>query len=259
MLASMNAIGRVASLSAWMVELTRPDASYQFGAVISSLGSEPAFDDGRAPATWTMGDDDSDPHTADGSGADQTMRLRSDVALGVEGSAMRGRHVLREGDSVFCSLSWSTSLDGPASRDEVTRGLVATSQFWRRWLARTPDHRLRTHLERSALTIKGLTYVPTGATVAAATTSLPETPGGERNWDYRFTSMRDTTFTLQALHFLNLDWEADEFLQFVADVEPHADGGLQIMYGIDGRRDLTGSHWRHARTATPADVGMVPA
>src|SRR5215204_2477236 len=83
--------------------------------------------------------------------------------------------------------------------------------------------------------------MPTGATVAAATTSLPETPGGERNWDYRFTWIRDSTFTLQALHFLNLDWEADEFMQFMADLEPNEDGGLQIMYGIDGRRDLTES------------------
>ena len=86
--------------------------------------------------------------------------------------------------------------------------------------------------------VKGLTYMPTGATVAALTTSLPETPGGERNWDYRYTWMRDTTFTLQALHWLNLDWEADEFMQFVADLEPTEDGSLQIMYGIDGRRQL---------------------
>jgi hypothetical protein len=91
------------------------------------------------------------------------------------------------------------------------------------------------------LTIKGLTYMPTGATVAALTTSLPESPGGERNWDYRYTWMRDTTFTLQALHLLNLDWEADEFMQFVADVEPNDDGALQIMYGVDGRRDLAES------------------
>jgi GH15 family glucan-1,4-alpha-glucosidase len=98
-----------------------------------------------------------------------------------------------------------------------------------------------TPIQRSALAIKGLTYMPTGATVAALTTSLPETPGGERNWDYRYTWMRDTTFTLQALHLLNLDWEADEFMQFVADVEPTEDGSLQIMYGIDGRRDLTES------------------
>src|SRR6202008_2160101 len=97
----------------------------------------------------------------------------------------------------------------------------------------------RDPIQRSALAIKGLTYMPTGATVAALTTSLPETPGGERNWDYRFTWMRDATFTLQALHWLNLDWEADEFMQFIADVEANEDGALQIMYGIDGRRDLT--------------------
>ena len=81
--------------------------------------------------------------------------------------------------------------------------------------------------------------MPTGATVAALTTSLPETPGGERNWDYRYTWMRDTSFTLRTLHLLGLDWEAEEFIQFVADLEPNEDGGLQIMYGIDGRRDLT--------------------
>ena len=106
---------------------------------------------------------------------------------------------------------------------------------------RFPDHRWRGPIQRSALAIKGLTYMPTGATVAALTTSLPETPGGERNWDYRYTWMRDTTFTLQALHWLQLDWEADEFMQFVADLEPNEDGSLQIMYGIDGRRDLAES------------------
>jgi GH15 family glucan-1,4-alpha-glucosidase len=121
--------------------------------------------------------------------------------------------------------------------------MAATEAYWRTWLAkaRIPDHRWSSAIQRSALTVKGLTYAPTGAAVAALTTSLPETPGGERNWDYRYTWMRDATFTLQALHWLNLDWEADEFMQFVADVEPNDDGALQIMYGIDGRRDLTES------------------
>jgi GH15 family glucan-1,4-alpha-glucosidase len=104
-----------------------------------------------------------------------------------------------------------------------------------------PDHRWRGALRRSALAIKGLTYMPTGATVAALTTSLPETPGGERNWDYRYTWIRDSTFTLRALHFMNLDWEANEFMEFVGDLAANEDGSLQIMYGIDGRRDLSES------------------
>jgi GH15 family glucan-1,4-alpha-glucosidase len=156
---------------------------------------------------------------------------------------VRARHVLHAGERIFCSLSWAERLEGPADLEAATAALEATTAFWRGWFARArfPDHRWREAIQRSALAIKGLTYMPTGATVAAATTSLPETPGGERNWDYRYTWMRDTTFTLQALHYLNLDWEADEFMQFVADLEPNDDGSLQIMYGIDGRRDLSES------------------
>jgi GH15 family glucan-1,4-alpha-glucosidase len=125
--------------------------------------------------------------------------------------------------------------------DAANECLNATSSFWREWLGRAfiPDHELRPLIQRSALAIKGLTFMPTGATVAALTTSLPETPGGARNWDYRYTWVRDSTFTLQALHFLGLDWEANEFMQFIADLERDEDGALQIMYGIDGRRDLT--------------------
>ena len=128
----------------------------------------------------------------------------------------------------------------PDDVDAASARIDGTVRYRRSWLgrARIPDHRYRDPLQRSALVIKGLTYMPTGATVAALTRSLPETPGGERNWDYRYTWMRDTTFTLQALHWLKLDWEADEFMQFVADVEPTEDGSLQIMYGIDGRRQL---------------------
>ncbi len=165
------------------------------------------------------------------------------MALGIEESQVRARHTLEKGDQAFCALSWAEGLATPADVDDAQGRLAATTGYWRRWLesARIPDHHFRYAIQRSALAIKGLTYMPTGATVAALTTSLPETPGGERNWDYRFTWMRDTTFTLQALHYLNLDWEADEFMQFVADLEPNDDGGLQIMYGIDGRRDLTES------------------
>jgi GH15 family glucan-1,4-alpha-glucosidase len=211
------------------------------GEVEIELVCEPAFDYGRVPAEWSLPGENR--HAADASGAGVTMRLHTDMELGVEGGRVRARHVLKKGEQLYCSLSWAEGLESPASVDEANARLAATTTFWRNWLgrARIPDHRFREVVERSALTIKGLTYMPTGATVAALTTSLPETPGGERNWDYRYTWIRDTTFTLQALHFLNLDWEADEFMQFVADLEPNEDGGLQIMYGIDGRRDLTES------------------
>ncbi len=176
-----------------------------------------------------------------------TIRLVSDLPLGVEGGRARGRHTLNVGDRAFCALSWAEGLDAPTDAREAEARIAATTRFWRDWLsrARIPDHRFREPVQRSALAIKGLTYMPTGATVAALTTSLPETPGGERNWDYRYTWMRDTTFTLQALHWLNLDQEADEFMEFVADVEPTEDGSLQIMYGIDGRSDLTESTLDH--------------
>jgi alpha,alpha-trehalase len=211
------------------------------GEVEIELVCEPVFDYGRTAASWTMPDEDR--HAADASGAGVTIRLRTDMALGIEGGRVRARHVLRRGERMYCALSWAGGLAAPADAAEGQASIDATTHFWRRWLrrARAVDHPYRQALERSALAIKGLTYMPTGATVAALTTSLPETPGGERNWDYRYTWMRDSTFTLQALHFLELDWEAHEFIQFVAELEPVDDGGLQIMYGIDGRRDLTES------------------
>jgi alpha,alpha-trehalase len=208
------------------------------GRVEVDLVCEPVFDYGSIPASWTMVD--GSRHAADASGAGQTIRLHTDMELGIEGNRVRARHVLEQGDQLYCALSWAKDLAGPRTVEEATACLDATTRYWRAWLsrARIPDHQWREPIRRSALAIKGLTYMPTGATVAALTTSLPETPGGERNWDYRYTWVRDTTFTLQALHFLDLDWEADEFMQFVADLEPNEDGALQIMYGIDGRRDL---------------------
>jgi GH15 family glucan-1,4-alpha-glucosidase len=228
------------------------------GDVEVELVCEPVFDYGRTPAEWTT--PDGDRHVADASGVGVTFRLQSDLALGIEGDRVRARHVLRPGERAFCALSWAEGLVSPQSPEDAHERVQATVRFWRDWLdrARIPDHRLRDPVQRSALTIKGLTYMPTGATVAALTTSLPETPGGERNWDYRYTWIRDTTFTLQALHFLNLNWEADEFMQFVADLEPTEDGSLQIMYGIDGRRDLTESTLDHLTGyvgAKPVRVG----
>jgi GH15 family glucan-1,4-alpha-glucosidase len=211
------------------------------GSVEIELVCEPAFDYGRVPAEWSLVE--GSRHMADAAGAGVTVRLVSDLQVGIEGNRVHARHVLATGDRAYCVLTWAERLEAPSDVTEAEARLAATTRFWRTWLgrARIPDHRFRDPIQRAALAIKGLTYMPTGATVAALTTSLPETPGGERNWDYRYTWMRDTTFTLQALHWLNLDWEADEFMEFVADIEPTSDGSLQIMYGIDGRRDLTES------------------
>jgi alpha,alpha-trehalase len=228
------------------------------GQVELELVCEPVFDSGRTPAEWTLLDGSN--HSADATGAGVTIRLNTDMAVGIEGNRIRARHALRAGERAFCALSWAADLGEPADVDAADAAVARTVSFWRTWLdqARIPDHRWRDPIQRSALAIKGLTYMPTGATVAALTTSLPETPGGERNWDYRYTWMRDSTFTLQALHYLNLDWEADEFMQFVADLEPNHDGALQIMYGIDGRRDLTESTLDHLSGyagARPVRVG----
>ncbi len=210
------------------------------GTVEIDLVCEPGFDYGRLPGEWTLSED---RHRADATGAEQALRLQTDMLLGIEEGRARARHVLRAGETVYCALAWSEEARVPTTVEEAAGQLEATTRFWRDWLARAaiPDHELGPLIQRSALTIKGLTYMPTGATIAALTTSLPETPAGERNWDYRYTWIRDSTFLLRALHYLLLDWEADEFMQFIADLDRNDDGGLQIMYGIDGRQDLTES------------------
>jgi GH15 family glucan-1,4-alpha-glucosidase len=211
------------------------------GSVEVELICEPGFDYGRVSAEWAAVG--GDRHAVDATGAGQTIRLRSDLQLGIEGNRVRAHHILGPGERAYCLLSWAEGLVAPQGADEAEARVAATTRYWRAWLggARIPDHHYRIPIERSALTIKGLTFMPTGAAVAALTTSLPETPGGERNWDYRYTWMRDATFMLRALHWLNLDSEADDFMEFVADVKTTEDGPLQIMYGIDGRRELSES------------------
>jgi GH15 family glucan-1,4-alpha-glucosidase len=136
--------------------------------------------------------------------------------------------------------------------------------FWRRWLetGSFPDHPWRGFLQRSALVLKGLTYSPTGALLAALTTALPETPGGERNWDYRFTWIRDATFALWAMHTLGFDYEATDFMGWVTDIyreNVRQDKlGMQIMYGIRGERDLTEKTLDHLsgyEGASPVRIG----
>ena len=219
---------------------------------------EPMFDYGRTAGSWEMiGDDWGKAEVTDG---DTRLRLASDLRIGIEGNRARARHTLAEGERCYVALGWTHGLECPLDREDAHERMARTSHYWRDWLAggRFPDHRWRQALQRSALTLKGLTYAPTGATVAAATTSLPETPGGERNWDYRYCWMRDATFTLWGLHALGLDWEADDFLQFVADLERNGDGALQIMYGLRGERNLEEqelSHLHGYEGAVPVRIG----
>jgi GH15 family glucan-1,4-alpha-glucosidase len=201
----------------------------------------PLFDYGRVPAHWEYDGPGYDGMTT--TVGDLTLELRGNMRLGVAGTRAYGRTTLAAGETAYLALSWSGT--APTSLDEAREQLRETEEFWRTWLGtgEFPDHRFRPYIERSALALKGLSYAPTGAVMAAATTSLPETPGGERNWDYRFTWIRDSAFMLRALHQLGFDWEAFAYffflLETVGPVSDDGDWGLQIMYGIGGERDLT--------------------
>jgi GH15 family glucan-1,4-alpha-glucosidase len=220
------------------------------GQVQVEFVCEPMLDYGATAASWSAVDTgDEGGYALDASDGDTRFRLFSDMRMGIEGNRARARHTMVEGERRFCAISWTEGLGGPRTVEQAEGHLSRTSHFWRGWLAEGtyPDHAWRVHLERSALALKGLTFMPTGALVAAATTSLPETPRGERNWDYRFCWMRDASFTLWGLHALGLDWEADDFIQYVADMERNEDGSLQIMYGINGQKDLTETTLDHLK------------
>jgi GH15 family glucan-1,4-alpha-glucosidase len=211
------------------------------GQVQVEVVCEPMLAYGATPAKWSVVDTGSEGgHALDASNGDGGFRLYSDMRMGIEGNRVHGRHTMVEGEKRFCALSWTEERLGPRTVEQAEDHLERTSHFWRTWLAEGtyPDHPWRFHLQRSALVLKGLTFMPTGALVAAPTTSLPETRGGERNWDYRYCWMRDASFTLWALHALGLDWEADDFVQYVADLDRNEDGSLQIMYGVRGEMNL---------------------
>jgi GH15 family glucan-1,4-alpha-glucosidase len=148
--------------------------------------------------------------------------------------------------------------------EHVTReAFEATVVYWRSWLSRSKYRgRWREMVNRSALTLKLLTYAPTGALVAAPTTSLPEQIGGERNWDYRYTWIRDAAFSLYALLRLGFSEEAAAFMSWLTERTREwqigESGPLQIMYGIDGRKQLTEEtldHWAGYLGSKPVRIG----
>jgi GH15 family glucan-1,4-alpha-glucosidase len=210
------------------------------GSAEIKLECEPAFDYGGLAADWEYTGSGYSEAIARSEGMSMRLKLVTDLRLGFEGPRARARTTLREGEKAFVALGWSDH-PLPTTYDEAEKRMAQTARFWQEWLKRGtfPDHPWRTYLQRSALTLKGLTYAPSGAMVAAATTSLPEAPGGDRNWDYRYTWIRDSTFMLWALYTLGFDEEANDFFYFVEDMAESAEEGqLQIMYGIGGESRL---------------------
>jgi alpha,alpha-trehalase len=235
------------------------------GTVELVVDCEPSFDYHRIPARWE--------YTTDGYGeavarakrdpdAHPALRLTTNLRLGLDGRQARARTRLKEGDDVFVALSFSSNA-APQTYAEAAEKLWTTSECWRQWIniGNFPDHPWKTYLQRSALTLKGLSYAPTGALLAASTTSLPETPQGERNWDYRYSWIRDSTFALWGLYTLGLDREADDFFAFIAEVSGANDGEphpLQVMYGVGGERTLVEGELDHLTgydNARPVRIG----
>jgi alpha,alpha-trehalase len=209
------------------------------GLIDLNLECAPQFDYAQKESTWEYTGAGYSQALAKAEGCRVELALNSSLRVGFEGRLAGARTTLREGQSAFASLSWSTSRRGPETVDEAYAWMHQTANFWREWLNQGtfPDHRWRGYLERSAMTLKGLSFAPTGAVVAAATTSLPREPGGERNWDSRYVFLRDAAFTLWAMYSLDFDWEADDFFYFLAD-QADEDGTLQNMYSVLGDRDL---------------------
>lgn len=182
-----------------------------------------------------------------------SLGLAASVPLRPEGNGAGAAFTLSEGQSVTFVLR-TIAKDAHPGRcpgiDEAADWFRATVDFWRRWAAQcTYRGRWREVVLRSALALKLLTYEPTGAIVAAATCSLPEGIGGVRNWDYRYTWIRDASFTIYAFLRLGFTEEAARFMDWLTarwkERDSHCDGPLQLMYAVDGRSDLTERELTH--------------
>lgn len=221
---------------------------------------QPAFDYARADHTVEAYDNGVIFHSKD-----LSLGLASEVPLTIQGNVAVCEFRLERGQNVDFMLH-RVERTGPAGESiqdkKLDDVLKDTVNFWRNWLSKcTYEGRWREMVHRSALVLKLLTFAPTGAIVAAPTTSLPEVIGGGRNWDYRYTWIRDASFTCYALLNLGFKTEASRFMEWIEarckELDPKA-GGLQVMYGIDGRHDLTEltlDHLSGYRNSKPVRIG----
>ena len=201
----------------------------------------------------------------------ESMSFRSPVALALDGrGAATGRRRVRAGERLWFTLDYHPTAEPPpdafslaAPGAALDAALRRTLAYWERWSARCtyegPYHAL---VRRSALVLKLLTFEPTGAVIAAPTTSLPEQIGGVRNWDYRFTWLRDASLILYALQSIGYHAEADDFFDWLEALCLRCGGGLQIMYTIDGGAQLPErmlDHLEGYRGSRPVRVGNAAA
>jgi len=174
-----------------------------------------------------------------------SLRLSTEISLQPKGSGVKATFTLHSGDTAVFVLQETTESESglgfSLAQSQAEDLFKHTVEYWRRWLGQcTYKGRWREIVERSALVLKLLTYEPTGAIIASPTCSLPEKIGGSRNWDYRYTWIRDAAFTVNALLRLGFTDEATKFMNWMGCLcqKRNPDGSLQPMYGIDGRHDL---------------------
>ncbi len=212
------------------------------GEINYRLVCAPRFDHARARHR-AVATDDGVVFTPDATDL-PALRLRAEVPLRIQNGDAVAEFTLGAGKTCAFVLEEARPGDAPPGNIDayVSQSFKDTLNYWRQWVARsTYRGRWREMVNRSALALKLLTSREFGSIVAAPTFGLPEVVGGERNWDYRFTWIRDASFTIYALLRLGYTDEASAFMGWIAQrcEDPNPDGSLQTVYGIDGRRDLT--------------------